>query len=302
MKASLQLAIAQTTSSNSHAENIAMLDEIVATAISQNAEMIALPEAVGLMNRDREMALKQVVDADDDPYLAACCAHAVRHAIWIQAGSTPVLDGGGKFFNHGTMINPSGEIIATYNKLHLFDIFLEGKPPTGESNRYSAGDRAVVIDTPWGPFGLTICYDLRFPYLYRDMAKAGAVLAFIPSAFTVPTGKAHWETLLRARAIENGMWIVAAAQVGSHADGRRTWGHSLIISPWGEVVEDLGGDVTQTMTVEIDLEKSQSARTQIPSLQADPNYQLDIIKQISPLQKSQTDQNPIESPQPRRKE
>ena len=116
MKASLQLAIAQTTSSNSHAENIAMLDEIVATAISQNAEMIALPEAVGLMNRDREMALKQVVDADDDPYLAACCAHAVRHAIWIQAGSTPVLDGGGKFFNHGTMINPSGIFSTSFLK------------------------------------------------------------------------------------------------------------------------------------------------------------------------------------------
>lgn len=278
MTASLRLAISQTTSSNSHAENVAMLDDIVENAVSRNADMIALPEAVGLMNRDREMALTQVVDADSDPFLDACRKHASQSGIWIQAGSTPVLDGKGKFLNHSTLINSNGDIVASYNKLHLFDIFLDGKPPTGESNRYSAGDRAVVVETPWGHFGLTICYDLRFPYLYRDIAKAGAVLAFVPSAFTVTTGKAHWETLLRARAIENGLWIVAPAQVGSHADGRQTWGHSLVISPWGEVVKDLGGTMPGIAIVELDLKKSDSARAQIPSLEAEPDYRVDFIK------------------------
>lgn len=243
-----------------------MLRQSVEVAVEQGAQMIALPEAVGLMNKDRGAALKQVVPAEEDPYLLVCRELAAKHQLWIQPGSTPVYGNNERFRNHATMIDPSGEVVAEYDKIHLFDIFLEGKPPTGESNRYAPGTDAVAVDTPWGTMGLTVCYDLRFPHLYRQLAKANAVLSFVPSAFTVPTGKAHWEILLRARAIENGMWIVAPAQVGNHDDGRRTWGHSLIISPWGDVVADLGGDKPGLVTLELDISRAASVRGQIPSL------------------------------------
>lgn len=264
---SLRLAMAQTTSSNCHDDNIAVLSQIASDAAAQGAQMLALPEAVGLMNMDRASALTMIKAADSDPFLAACQQIAQEHNIWIQAGSTPVLGIEEKFLNHATMISPDGTIIASYDKIHLFDVFLSGKKPTGESRRYSAGSEAVTVDTPWGAMALTICYDLRFPHLYRQHAKAGAVVAFVPSAFTVPTGRAHWEVLLRARAIENGMWIVASAQVGLHADGRRTYGHSLIVNPWGEVIQDLKGEVPGIVTVDIDMAEVASARQQIPSLE-----------------------------------
>ena len=277
MESSLRLTIAQTTSFSTHSENIKLLDEIVEYSISQNAHLLALPEAFGLLNRNKEVAINQVVGAEHDPFLQACKRHAENSKIWIQAGSTPVKGTTGKFLNRSTLIDKFGRLVAHYDKIHLFDIFLKGKEPTGESNRYEPGDKAVVVDTSWGPMALTICYDLRFPKLYRDLAKSGALLAFIPSAFTVPTGKAHWESLLRARAIENGMWIVAAAQVGKHADGRRTWGHSLVISPWGEIICDLGGETTGIETVEIDMNEALSARSQIPALKSERNYSIEHI-------------------------
>jgi deaminated glutathione amidase len=277
MSSNLRLTIAQTTSSNSHAKNVATLGYIVDMAVTDGSQMLALPEAFGLMERNRENALVQVVSVDQDPFILACQAHAAKHSLWIQAGSTPILGTNNKFLNHATMINPLGEIIASYDKLHLFDIFLTGKSPTGESERYDAGSEAIVVTTPFGRMGLTICYDLRFPHLYRDIAKADAKVAFVPSAFTVPTGKAHWEVLLRARAIENGIWIIAAAQVGAHADGRRTWGHSLIISPWGDIIADLGGEKTGTRTLDLDLQQSKAARNQIPSLSNERPYDL-VIK------------------------
>ena len=277
MPSHLRLTIAQTSSSNRHSENIEALGHIVGIAVNDGSQMLALPEAFGLMERDHENALSQVVTEDQDPIILACQDHAAKHGLWIQAGSTPILGTEKKFLNHATMINPSGEIIASYDKLHLFDVFLTGKLPTGESERYDAGNEAVVVKTPFGRMGLSICYDLRFPHLYRDLAKAGAQIAFVPSAFTVSTGKDHWEVLLRARAIENGIWIIAAAQVGIHADGRRSWGHSLVISPWGDIIADLGGEITGARTLNIDLQKSEAARTQIPSLVNEKPYGL-VIK------------------------
>ncbi|MDA9990150.1 carbon-nitrogen hydrolase family protein [Paracoccaceae bacterium] len=277
MSSHLRLTIAQTTSSNSHAKNVENLGHIVDMAVADSSQMLALPEAFGLMERNLENALAQVVSVDQDPFILACQAHAAKHSLWIQAGSTPILGAGRKFLNHATMINPLGEIIASYNKLHLFDIFLPEKSPTKESDRYDAGSEAIVVTTPFGRMGLTICYDLRFPHLYRDISKADAKVAFVPSAFTVPTGKAHWEVLLRARAIENGIWIIAAAQVGAHADGRRTWGHSLVISPWGDIIADLGGKKTGTCTLDLDLQQSKAARNQIPSLNNERLYKL-VIK------------------------
>ncbi len=273
----LRLTIAQTSSSNRHSENVAALGDIVEIAVREGAQMLALPEAVGLMEQDYENALSQVVAEDQDPFILACQEQAMKNGLWIQAGSTPILGNGKKFLNHATLISPSGEIIASYDKLHLFDIFLTGKIPTAESERYDAGSEAVVVKTPFGRMGLSICYDLRFPHLYRDLAKSGAQIAFVPSAFTVTTGKDHWEILLRARAIENGIWIIAAAQVGIHADGRQTWGHSLVVSPWGDIVADLGGEITGAHTLDIDLKKSQEARSQIPSLANEKPYDL-VVK------------------------
>ncbi len=264
---SLRLAMAQTTSSNRHDDNITMLAHIARQAAEQGAQMLALPEAVGLVNKDRTSALRMVTSADNDPFLAACQRTAKEYSLWIQAGSTPVSGDQNRFRNHATMISPEGTIVASYDKIHLFDVFLAGKNPTGESCRYAPGDEAVMVDTPWGAMALTVCYDLRFPHLYRQHAKAGATVAFVPSAFTIPTGRAHWEVLLRARAIENGFWIVAAAQVGHHADDRRTYGHSLIINPWGEVIEDLGGDSPGLVVVDMNMEEVVSARQQIPSLE-----------------------------------
>jgi predicted amidohydrolase len=276
MPSHLRLTIAQTTSSNNRNANIKALGGIVEAAVADGAQMLALPEAFGLMERDRERALAQVVASEQDPFILACQEYAAKYGLWIQAGSTPVLGHREKFLNHATMIDPLGEVVAAYDKLHLFDIFLAGKSATGESERYDAGNEAIVVTTPFGSMGLTICYDLRFPNLYRDIAKTGATVAFVPSAFTVPTGRAHWEILLRARAIENGIWIVAAAQVGAHADGRRTWGHSLVISPWGDVIADLGGQEPGTTTVNLDMQRSAAARTQIPSLENERLYQINI--------------------------
>lgn len=273
----LRLSLAQTTSAKTHSENIEHLSHIVKDAARAGANMLALPEVVGMMNKDFEEARKSVTSATQDPFIRACQHHAKAHKMWIQTGSTPVAGSGNKFRNHATLIDPTGKVVASYDKMHLFDVFLEGRPPTGESERYIAGDRAVLVETPFGPFGMTICYDLRFPMLYRDLAQQGAVLTFAPSAFTVPTGKAHWEILLRARAIENGMWIVAAAQVGTHQDGRKTWGHSMVVSPWGEVVADLGGKEAGLVTVDIDLESPAKARRQIPSLRNEISYTFDRI-------------------------
>lgn len=267
----LRLCMAQMTSTNRHAGNIAWMQDAAARAKADGAHMLALPEVSGLCNKNRNEALALIVDHASDPFVAACRQTAAKHGLWIHTGSTPVKgpdgDDGARFLNHADLIDPTGEIIAGYDKIHLFDIFLDGKPPTGESRRYAPGGRAVMADTPWGPVGLTICYDLRFPNLYRDYAQAGATVLFIPSAFTVPTGRAHWEILLRARAIENGAFVIAPAQVGQHDDGRITYGHSMIVSPWGEVLADLGGDRPGLITVDLDLEGVATARRQIPSLQ-----------------------------------
>ena len=278
MSRNLRLSIAQTTSAKTHAANIKNLYKIVRVAADAGAEMLALPEVVGLMNSNAKDLWQNVTSPDQDPFIRACQDQAKTYGLWIQAGSTPVRGPQTTFRNHATLISSSGTIVATYDKIHLFDVFLDGKKPTGESDRYNPGDRAVLVETPFGPLGMSVCYDLRFPMLYRDLAQQGAILTFVPSAFTIATGKAHWEVLLRARAIENGMWIVAAAQVGRHEDGRETWGQSMIVSPWGDVNVDMGSKKPGILTVDLDLEAPAKARRQIPSLHNDRPYVMDLIK------------------------
>ncbi|KPQ16987.1 MAG: putative amidohydrolase [Rhodobacteraceae bacterium HLUCCO18] len=263
----LRAALAQMCSGDTHETNIAAVAELAAQAAGQGAELLCLPEVAGLMNRNGEVARTQVVEAGSDPFIAACRDLAAQHAMWIHIGSTPVLAPDGRFLNHSAVIDATGTIRATYDKVHLFDVAIEGQAPIGESKRFAPGEAAVVLDTPWGPWGLSICYDLRFPYFYRRYGQEGVSLIFIPSAFTVPTGRAHWEVLLRARAIETGAFVLAAAQAGQHADGRETWGHALAVDPWGTVLADLGRDASGLAVVDLDLERVAAARRQIPALQ-----------------------------------
>jgi len=263
----LRAALAQMCSGDTHETNIAAVAELAAQAAGQGAELLCLPEVAGLMNRNGEVARTQVVEAGSDPFIAACRDLAAKHAMWMNIGSTPVLAPDGRFLNHSAVIDATGTIRATYDKVHLFDVAIEGQPPIGESKRFAPGAAAVVLDTPWGPWGLSICYDLRFPYFYRRYGQEGVSLIFIPSAFTVPTGRAHWEVLLRARAIETGAFVLAAAQAGHHADGRETWGHALAVDPWGMVLADLGRAAPGLAVLDLDLDRVAAARRQIPALQ-----------------------------------
>ncbi|MBF9045964.1 carbon-nitrogen hydrolase family protein [Rhodobacterales bacterium LSUCC0031] len=267
---SLRVALGQMCSADTHAANIATVTKLAAEAAAGGAELLALPEVAGLMNRNPETARMQVVAADADPFITACRDLAAKHGLWIHTGSTPVLGPDGRYLNHATLIDATGAILAEYDKIHLFDVNLEGQAPIGESKRFAPGNRAALAQTPWGPFGLSICYDLRFPYLYRAYAQAGAVIMFIPSAFTVPTGQAHWEVLLRARAIETGAFVLAAAQAGHHADGRETYGHAMAVGPWGEVLADLGDTAPAIGLIDLDLAAVGKARAQIPAWGVSP--------------------------------
>jgi deaminated glutathione amidase len=194
-----------------------------------------------LLDRDRARAKANIRAESDDPVLAAVRAAAAKHGIWVHIGSLAVrAEDSDKFANRGFVIDASGAVTARYDKMHLFDVDLPTGESWRESNAYVAGAGSIVADTPLGILGLSICYDLRFPALYQALSGAGATVLSIPSAFTVPTGQAHWHVLMRARAIENACFVVAAAQTGTHEDGRVTYGHSLVIGPWGDVLLDMG--------------------------------------------------------------
>jgi len=236
----MRIALLQMTSGIDPLANGSAIVEAIEAAARGGAAMLFTPEMAGLIDRDRERARSSIVAQADDPVLAATRRAAVEHRMWVHLGSLAVLGDGGRLANRGFVIDPEGAIRATYDKIHLFDVNL----PTGESWResaaYAAGERACVAETPLGRLGLSICYDLRFPALYAALTAAGATILAVPAAFTVPTGEAHWHVLLRARAIESGAFVVAAAQAGAHADGRTTYGHSLVIDPWGTVLLDMG--------------------------------------------------------------
>jgi deaminated glutathione amidase len=246
--------------------NAAALIDAVSKAAAAGAEMLFTPEMSGLLDRDSTRAAKSLRSEDDDLVLAACRDAAKRNRIWLDVGSLAISLPDGKLANRGFVIDREGQIRARYDKMHLFDVDL----PTGESWResavYSAGEGVALVNgTPVGKLGLTICYDLRFPMLFARIAEAGADVISVPAAFTVPTGRAHWHVLLRARAIEAGLFVVAAAQAGRHADGRQTFGHSLVVDPWGDVLLDMGED-SGVGFADIDLSRISDVRSRIPAL------------------------------------
>jgi deaminated glutathione amidase len=247
--------------------NAAELARRVEEAAAGAAAMLFTPEMSGLLDRDRERARAQLRAEADDPVLAAVREAAAGAGIWVHLGSLALLAGGGdRLVNRGFVIDDRGEIRARYDKMHLFDVDL----PTGESWResasYQGGERPVLVETPLGMLGLSICYDLRFAALYARLSDAGAILFSIPAAFTVPTGQAHWHVLMRARAIEAGVFVVAAAQVGRHPDGRDTYGHSLVVDPWGRVLLDMGGDGPGIGFADLDLAAVEEVRRRLPAI------------------------------------
>ncbi len=262
----VRIALFQAQSGIDPAANADTLVGAVAEAAAGGAAMLFTPEMSGMLDRDRERAIGKARAEDQDEVLAAVRGAAAEHGIWVHLGSLAVLAEGGKLANRGFVIDDTGTVRGRYDKIHLFDVDL----PTGESWRESAmyrgGDEAVLVPgTPVGTLGLTICYDLRFPALFLALSEAGADVIAVPAAFTVPTGQAHWQVLMRARAIEAALFIVAAAQAGTHEDGRATYGHSLVADPWGDVLVEMDGTPGLTFA-DIDLAKIAEVRAQIPVL------------------------------------
>jgi predicted amidohydrolase len=239
----------------------------IGEARGQGADMLFTPEMSGLLDRDRARAAANLHEEADDPVLAAVCDAAASHGLWVHLGSLALKSGrgDGRLVNRAFVIDGSGRIRARYDKIHLFDVDLPSGETWRESAAYAPGERVVIAETPWGRLGLSICYDLRFPDLYRALSGAGAEMLAVPAAFTVPTGLAHWHVLLRARAIEAGAFVIAAAQCGNHADGRATFGHSLVVDPWGEVLLDMEAR-SGVETVEIDFTRIADVRSRIPTL------------------------------------
>lgn len=253
------------TSGIDPAVNVRTLTDAIAEAASGDAAMLFTPEMSGLLDRDRARAAVSIVGEDEDIVLSAVRAAAATHGVGVHLGSLALRRPDGRLANRGFVIDADGAIRARYDKLHLFDVDLPSGESWRESAAYAAGEGAVVVAVPGGTLGLSVCYDLRFPDLYRALSDAGATILSVPSAFTRPTGAAHWHVLLRARAIEAGAFVVAAAQTGSHADGRETFGHSLVIDPWGDVLLDMG-DTPGIGFAELDAARLADVRARIPAL------------------------------------
>lgn len=263
----MRAAIFQMTSGIDPAANGAAIVDAIGRAERDGADMLFTPEMAGYLDRDRGRAAATLRSEADDPVLREVREAAARHGLWVHLGSLPLKDEriDGRWANRSFMIDDTGAIRARYDKIHLFDVDLANGDSWRESSVYGPGERVVAVDTPWARMGLSVCYDMRFPDLYRALTNAGATMLLMPAAFTVPTGQAHWHVLLRARAIEAGCFVVAAAQTGRHADGRETYGHSLVVDPWGEVLLDMGLEAGLAL-VDIDVARVEEVRGRVPAI------------------------------------
>lgn len=265
-RAAARAAVFQMTSGIDPAANAAAIVDAVDQAKKGGAAMLFTPEMSGLIDRDRKRAAAAIVREGDDRVLGSAREAAARAGIWVAIGSLAVEREDGRWANRAFVIDDAGEIRARYDKLHMFDVDLASGESWRESNAYAAGDALAVVETPLGRLGLTICYDIRFPALFEALGQAQCDVIAIPAAFTVPTGKAHWHLLQRARAVEASAYVIAAAQVGQHEDGRTTYGHSLVTDPWGDVLLDLGGETAGIGFATIDPARIAEVRKQLPSL------------------------------------
>jgi predicted amidohydrolase len=272
MSKTFKAACVQMNSAAEIAPNLESAAGLIRRAAGAGAQLVMTPENTTLIEPNRPRALAKTPTEDAHPGVPHFAALARELGIWLLIGSMPVKADDRRIANRSFLYDPNGNVIARYDKIHMFDVDLPNGETYRESNGVRPGEQAVVAQTPWGGLGLTICYDVRFGHLHRALAQAGAVMLTVPAAFTVPTGQAHWHLLLRARAIETGCFVFAPAQTGEHAEGRLTYGHSLIVSPWGEVLAD-AGEQPGIVTADIDLEAVHKARSMVPALRHDREFQ-----------------------------
>ncbi|PWC53428.1 carbon-nitrogen hydrolase family protein [Azospirillum sp. TSO22-1] len=273
MGGALRVACVQVNAGTEIAENLTAAGDLIRRARDAGASFIATPENVSMIVQGRDKVLARVRPEADHPGIPFFADLARETGAWLLAGSLGVLLDDGRVANRSVLFDGQGRVAARYDKIHMFDVDLKGGESYRESATFRPGDHAVLAATPWGRLGMTVCYDVRFAALYRALAQAGASLITVPAAFTVPTGQAHWHVLLRARAIETGCFVLAPAQTGAHDAGRRTYGHSLIISPWGEVLADAGEEVG-FVTADLDLDQVAEARGMVPSLRHDRPFEV----------------------------
>lgn len=266
-----KVACLQVNAGNDMPENINVAIDMIGEAAFEGADLVLMPENVTLMEWGRKAILENACTEDSHPGLAAFRQAASKYQIWVHCGSLGISLSDDRAANRTYVLNPKGEIVASYDKIHMFDVNLGHGERYAESSTFAPGDKAVIADLPWGKLGLTICYDLRFPRLYRELAHAGAKMITVPAAFTKVTGEAHWHTLLKARAIETGSYVLAPAQTGTHPADRKTYGHALIVDPWGQVVEDAGEEVG-IIYADINLDLVDQVRKKMPSLSHDRDF------------------------------
>ena len=261
-----RVALFQTTTGTDPNANAMSLAKAVRDAGEGGAAMLFTPEMSGLLDRNRARAAEHVVPEAENPVLTAVRRAATDAGIWVALGSLAVLRGDGRWANRSLLIDPQGEVTARYDKIHMFDVELATGETWRESAAYAPGNQVITVQTAIGRLGLAVCYDIRFPALFEELGRRQCDVIAIPAAFTVPTGKAHWHLFQRTRAVEASAFVIAAAQVGTHEDGRVTYGHSLVVDPWGEVLLDMGGDAAGLGFAEIDPTRIADVRAQLPSL------------------------------------
>ncbi|GAB4517932.1 MAG: carbon-nitrogen hydrolase family protein [Amphiplicatus sp.] len=276
-------ACVQMRSGLSRWRNVEDACALIAEAAGRGARFIATPEMTNVLDRDPDRMFADLPGEKDLEEIETFAEAARRHGVWLLIGSMAVRVGARRAANRGFLYAPDGSLAARYDKIHMFDVQLPDGETWRESSVYAPGEEAVVAQTPLAAFGLTICYDVRFARLYRTLAQAGAQVLCVPAAFTRQTGEAHWHALLRARAIENGAFVVAPAQGGRHEDGRATFGHSLIIGPWGEILAEAESDAPGVIVSEIDPRKSREARERIPSLGLERTMKLRAVRHGEPV-------------------
>lgn len=281
MNRKVNIACLQIRAFSEASDALAHAIELATDAVAKGAQLLVLPEYCGGLKTDGKLFAPPVFTEEAHPVLQGMRAFARENHVWVVIGSVAIQGTGPKFLNRTFVLDGHGDIQARYTKVHLFDIELSTTQSFKESEKVQPGDAAVVIDTPFGKLGLSICYDLRFPNLYRDLAQAGAELLLVPAAFTKKTGEAHWHILNQARAIENGAFVVAPCAVGKISGGGESFGHSLVIDPWGKIVAE-GGEDTGVVLCEIDMNQVGVTRQRIPSLSHDKPYQLQVKTSDSP--------------------
>ena len=264
----VRIACLQMNSGNEFTANMTAFSAMAREAVGRGARFILTPEYFLMMDGSGRVMREAALDESGEPALSAVSALARELAVWLLAGSFTLKSGDGRMYNRSVLISTEGRVVAAYDKIHMFDVTLPDGKVIRESTAYRPGERAILARTPWGNLGMTVCYDLRFPGLFRALAQAGAEFISVPSSFQRQTGRAHWHALLRARAIENECFIIAPAMCGDHPGNRQSYGHTLVVDPWGEIIAE-GGESPEIVYAEIEPHRVASVRGMIPSLDHD---------------------------------